>query len=91
MDNNSSQQNHQQFPARDITVRVARPEEFPKWDRLMNENHYLGFKQFAGRFLRYVAEHEGKWLAIAGWQAGAIYKGCRERVDRQQFRVRFQV
>ena len=43
----------------------------------MNENHYLGFKQFAGRSLRYVAEHEGKWLAIAGWQAGAFK--CRPR------------
>ena len=45
----------------------------------MNENHYLGFKQFAGRSLRYVAEHEGKWLAIAGWQAGAFKCGPRDR------------
>lgn len=43
----------------------------------MNENHYLGFKQFAGRSLRYVAEREGEWLAIAGWQAGAFK--CRPR------------
>ena len=43
----------------------------------MGENHYLGFKQFAGRSLRYVAEHEGKWLAVAGWQAGAFK--CRPR------------
>ncbi len=62
---------------RDVIVRVARPDEHLKWDELMNEHHYLGFKQFAGRSLRYVAEHEGKWLAIAGWQAGAFK--CRPR------------
>ena len=77
MDNKSSQHNHRSFSPRDVVVRVASPDEFPKWDRLMGENHYLGFKQFAGRSLRYVAEHEGKWLAVAGWQAGAFK--CRPR------------
>ena len=40
----------------EVVVRLARPEERLRWDRLMDEHHYLGFKQFAGRGLRYVAE-----------------------------------
>ena len=79
MDNKSSQQNHQEFRLRDIVVRAARPDEFPKWDKLMNENHYLGFRQFAGRSLRYVAQYEGQWVAIAGWQAGAFKCAPRDR------------
>lgn len=79
MNNKSPQQEHRRFSPRNVTVRVARPDEFPKWDKLMNNNHYLGFKQFAGRSLRYVAEHEGKWVAIAGWQAGAFKSRPRDR------------
>ena len=66
-----------QFNAREVTVRLARPDEVRKWNALMNESHYLGFRQFAGRGLRYVAEHEGKWVALAGWQVGAFK--CRPR------------
>ncbi len=63
----------------DVTVRIARSEEVPKWNALMNDNHYLGFKQFAGRGLRYVAEYKGRWVAIAGWQAGAFKCAPRDR------------
>ncbi len=67
------------FVPQDVTVRVVRSDEVPKWNALMNENHYLGFKQFAGRSLRYVAEYEGRWVAIAGWQAGAFKCAARDR------------
>ena len=40
---------------KEVTVRVARAHERRKWDALMFEHHYLGFIQFAGRGLRYVA------------------------------------
>ena len=36
------------------------------------EEHHLGFKQFAGRGLRYVAEWDGRWVALVGWQGGAF-------------------
>ena len=36
----------------------------------------MGFKQFAGRGLRYIAE-SGRWLALLGWQTGAFQ--CRPR------------
>ena len=45
----------------------------------MREHHYLGFKQFAGRGMRYVAEYKGQWLAIAAWQAGAFMCAPRDR------------
>lgn len=44
------------FDLKDVAVRVARCDEVPKWNELMNENHYLGFKQFAGRGLRCVGD-----------------------------------
>ena len=75
-----SQHNHPQFSLRDVTVRVVRPDEVLKWNALMEEHHYLGFKQFAGRGMRYVAEHKGQWLAIAGWQAGAFMCAPRDRL-----------
>ena len=59
-------------PLRNVTVRLARSHEWPTWDRLMNEHHNLGFKQFAGRGLRYVAEWRGQWVALAGWQTGVF-------------------
>ena len=31
------------------------------WDALMAQHHYLGFKRFAGRGLRYVFEWRGQW------------------------------
>ncbi|MDE0124705.1 MAG: DUF4338 domain-containing protein [Bryobacterales bacterium] len=62
---------------REVVVQLARPEERPRWDTLMDAHHYLGFKQFAGRGLRYEAEWSGEWLALLGWQTGVFQ--CRPR------------
>ena len=43
----------------------------------MDQHHYLGFKRFAGRGLRYVFEWRGRWVGLAGWQSGAFK--CRPR------------
>ena len=61
-------------PLHDMTVRLARTHEWPAWSRLMKEHHYLGFKQFVGCGLRYVAEWRGQWVALAGWQTG-VFQG----------------
>ena len=58
-------------------MRLARPDERRRWDATMAEHHPLGFRGFAGRGLRYVAEYEGCWLALLGWQSGAFK--CRPR------------
>ena len=64
---------------REVTVRLARPDERRRWDDLMDERHYLGFKQFAGRGLRYVAEWNGRWLALPGWQTGVFSCAPRDK------------
>lgn len=64
---------------KETVVRLTRPEERPLWDRLMHKHHYLGFRQFAGRGLRYVVEWEGQWLALLGWQTGVFQCMPRDR------------
>ena len=49
---------------REVVVRPARADERRRWDALMAEHHYPGFKQFAGRGLRHVAEWRGHWVAL---------------------------
>ena len=65
------------FHPRDVSVRLARPDERIRWDRLMDQHHYLGFKRFAGHGVRYVFEWRGQWVGLAGWQSGAFK--CRPR------------
>ena len=60
-------------------MRLARPEERVRWDQRVDQHHYLGFKRFAGRGLRYIVEWRGQWLALAGWQSGAFKSRHRDR------------
>lgn len=39
----------------EVAIRQVRPDERRNWDALMEEQHYLGFRQFAGRGLCKVA------------------------------------
>ena len=68
-----------QVVVREVEVRVVRPDERRRWDALMAEHHYLGFRQFAGRGLRHVAVWRGHWLALVGWQSGAFKCAPRDR------------
>ena len=43
------------FSLDQVVVRLVRPDE-RQMGRAMDQHHYLGFKRFAGRGLRYVAE-----------------------------------
>ena len=65
------------FRVSDVSVRLAEPHERVRWDSLMERHHYLGFRRFAGRGLRYVFEWRGRWVGLAGWQSGAFR--CRPR------------
>ena len=44
----------------EVKLRLARPEERLPWDAQMGLHHPLGFKQGAGRGLRFVAECQGQ-------------------------------
>ena len=63
----------------EVEVRLARADERRRWDALMDQHHYLGFRQFAGRGLRHVAVWCGHWLALLGWQSGAFKCAPRDR------------
>ena len=60
------------FPFCSIVVRPITPDERQMWDRLMSEYHYLGLKSLVGKSIRYVAELQGRWLALLGWAASAL-------------------
>ena len=78
------------FSLSEVAVRLARPEERPLWDALMDEHHDLGFRRLAGRGLRYVATFEDHCLGLAAWQNGAFKCAPRDRwtgwKPEQQFR-----
>ena len=67
------------FALCEVTVRLARPDERVRWDDQVDRHHYLGFKRFAGRGLRYVIEWRDQRLALAGWQSGAFKSRHRDR------------
>ncbi len=64
---------------REVRVRTVRPDEEPRWNELMRERHYLGFRNFCGKRLRQVAVHGERWLALIGWHAAALHCAARER------------
>ena len=66
------------FRLADVVLRLAHADERREWDQLMDAQHYLGFRQFAGRGLRYVAEWRGRWLALLGWQTGVFQCAPRD-------------
>ena len=66
------------FSECEVKVRLARYEEYAKWDALMR-CHRLGFRKFKGAGLRYLAESNGLWIALAGWQIGASRCRARDR------------
>ena len=69
---------HPDFCLADVVLRLARDDERREWDQLMDAQHHLGFRQFAGRGLRYVAEWRGRWLALLGWQTGVFQCAPRD-------------
>ena len=62
-----------------VQVRLLRREEREGWERLMREHHYLGFQGMVGESLRYVAEAQGRWVALLGWSAAALKCSARDR------------
>ena len=45
----------------------------------MAAHHYLSFQRMFGRALRHVATLDGTWLALLGWQPGALRVAVRDR------------
>jgi hypothetical protein len=73
-----------------IEVRLIRPDERKRFDQIIATDHYLQSADFVGEQLRYVAEHEGCWVALMAWSAAAYKLKLREQwigwSDRQKRR-----
>ncbi len=67
------------IPLREVRVRTVRPDEELRFDTLMREHHYLGFRKYCGHRLRQVAVHGERWLALLGWHAAALHCAARDR------------
>ena len=50
-----------------VTIRLIEPGEKTRWDNLICERHYLKNANLVGRQLRYVAELDGQWIGLLGW------------------------
>jgi hypothetical protein len=79
-----------------VSVRLIEPGEKARWDGLICERHYLGNAQLVGRQLRYVAELNGQWVALLGWNVAAYHLKAREAwigwtVEQQLARRKFVV
>lgn len=62
-----------------LTVRLLREEERARFDELLVQKHYLCSAKMVGRTLRYVAELDGEWVALACFSAAALHLKAREK------------
>lgn len=61
-----------------VTVRLICEAERAAFDRLLEEKHYLGDSTLVGQSLRYVAELNGRWVALISFSAPALHVKARE-------------
>ncbi len=70
---------------RDLDLRAVRvrptwgAQEHRRWDQLVATHHYLSFQGLFGKGLRHVATLGSTWIALLGWQAGALKLTARDR------------
>lgn len=62
-----------------VTVRLLREDERVRFDTLLEQKHYLCSAKMVGRTLRYVAELDGEWVALACFSAAALHLKAREK------------
>jgi hypothetical protein len=62
-----------------VTVRLIEDFEQVRFDFLIEQKHYLGSSKVVGRSLRYVAELDGEWVALATFSAASLHLKARER------------
>jgi hypothetical protein len=63
-----------------LRVRLVKPKERKRWNRLVRERHYLKSADLVGEQLRYViTDAKGQWLALLGWNAAAWHLKARDQ------------
>ena len=61
-----------------MVVRTVEGDEIARYDALVETHHYLKSAAVVGRHMRYVAEYQGEWLALATWAAAARHVKARD-------------
>ena len=62
-----------------LRVRQVVPNERAHFDELLKSKHYLSSARIGGQSLRYVAELDGQWVALACFSAAALHLKAREK------------
>lgn len=63
-----------------LRVRLIRPQEQGRWNRLVCRHHYLRSADLVGEQLRYVViDGKGQWVALLGWSAAAWHLKARDQ------------
>ena len=63
----------------EVAVDIVAAEDEVRFRNLMRAHHYLGAVPGMGETVRYVAHHQGRWLALAVFSAPALKCGARDR------------
>ena len=62
-----------------VSVRLITTEERERFDLLLEQEHYLHSARLGGQTLRYVAELDGRWVALIAFSAPALHLKAREQ------------
>ena len=57
---------------------LSEPAQEARWNKLIQEHHYLKEHRMVGESLRYVAKLNGKWIALLGWSSAAFHLRARD-------------
>jgi len=67
----------------DFSKVIVRPivstEEQARLSELMRAHHYLGYNGVIGERIHYVAEFDGRWIALLSWASAALKTGDRDK------------
>ena len=62
-----------------VAVRLIQEHEKPRWNEIIEQEHYLHNPRLVGEQLRYVAEFKGEWLALLSWSGAAYHLAGRDQ------------
>ena len=72
-----------------VTVRPVYKIEEPKFQKLMDQHHYLGFLRKIGNTIWYVAINDGQWVALVSFSAAALKCTARDCWIGWNYRYQF--
>lgn len=69
----------QQQLLRSVRVELLCPADLPRWNKLIEQHHYLHDATLVGEVLRYVAlDQAGDWIALLGYSSASLHLRARE-------------